>query len=126
MPSTQTPTTFDIGSMRYRVRVQRDVGQQSPSGAIAQDWQDVTTVWAAISQEGGNEMFSPPEIYPESRTTITIRYYPGIDTSMRVLWTDPRTQKDSQFDIKSVSDLEESRHHLLQLTCEQRPIERNA
>lgn len=121
----ETPTTFDIGSMRDRVRIQRDVGKQSASGAIEQDWQDFAFVWAAIDSQNGSELFSGQEIYPESRTIITIRYLPNISESMRVLWLNPRTKQDVQFDIKNITDVN-NRHFIMQLTCTQRPIERNA
>lgn len=115
----------DAGSMRERIRIQRDVGAQSASGAIKQDWQDFAEVFASIVPLGGTELFAAQQIYSESPTTIKLRYIAGLDTAMRILWLDPRTLTDVQFDIKSITDVE-NRHYRMELTVIQRPLERNA
>lgn len=127
--SSQPLQQIDIGKLRARIRIQQNMGAQSASGAQLIEWVDVFNVWASIEPMGGNELFQAREIYPEQPTTITIRYLQdmlGQDLrSMRILWLDPRTQKDRQFDIKSVTDVE-MRHYVLELLCEERPIERPA
>lgn len=123
--TSQPLQQIDIGRMRQRIRIQQNRGVQSASGAQQIEWVDFAQVWASIEPMAGNELFQAREIYPESQISITIRYLEGIDPSMRVLWLDPRTEKDVQFDIKSITDVD-MRHYVFELTCEERPIERPA
>lgn len=125
MPNSATPTTFDIGSMRDRIRIQKNIGQQTASGAVETEWVDFANVWASIQEQGGNELFAAQQIYPEARALIFIRYVPGIDESMRILWFDSAAQKDVTYDILDQTRLEENRRHILQVTAKRRPTERN-
>src|SRR5271168_694038 len=109
MSLQSTPTTFDIGKMRARIRIQWNQGEQSESGAQMVKWVDLPygDVWAAIDEVGGNEMFQAREVYPERQTTITTRFHRLIDSmkadSYRVFWLDPYTMRDRQFDVKSIT-----------------------
>lgn len=125
-----TPSTFDIGKMRQRIRIQQNLGVQSGSGAQQIQWVDVPDgrVFAAIDEIGGSELFQAREIYPERSTTITIRYLRSIDSvhadSYRVFWLDPSTRMDRQFDVKSI--VADIKHRVMALVCVERPIERPA
>ncbi len=121
----QAPQRIDIGQMRQRIRIQRSLGAQSPSGAQVIKWVDIPggQVWASIQPDSGTELFQAQEIYPENPATIIIRYLPGVEAGMRVVWLDPRTKRDVHFNIKAVTDPEE-RHYQLVLTCVQRPKQR--
>lgn len=120
-----TPSTFEIGRLRHQVRLQRFVPtDRSSTGAPVGDWEDVATLFAAVTPGSGKELFAAAQIYPEANTQISIRYMPGIDASMRVLWNDPITHEDRQFDIQQVLDLNEA-HVEIALVCIERPINRN-
>jgi len=121
----QSPQQLDVGEMRQRIRIQRSVGSQSPSGAQVIEWVDLLKGerWASIEPDPGTEMFQAHEIYAENPATITIRYLAGVEAGMRVVWLDPATKKDVHFDIHTVTDPQKL-HIKLVLTCVERPKER--
>lgn len=99
------------GKLNKRITLQQYVETldkyDTPVGG---DWQDVATVWAAVEPIRGREYVLLQNTQSELTTRIRIRYRPGIETSMRVLYG------GRVFDIQSVIDPEE-RHVELQLMC---------
>lgn len=108
--------TVNPGELNKRVWLQNPV----TNAAGEATWQNSlgNKVWANIQPLTGREIFQAQQVYPEADTLITIRYRLNVTTAMRVLYG-TRT-----YDIKDVNDVEE-RHRRIDLTCVERPAERN-
>jgi SPP1 family predicted phage head-tail adaptor len=74
------------GTLRKRITIQAETSTPDSAGGYALSWTDVATVWADIKPESGREVFIAQ--HNEGRVThrVTLRYYAGITTDMRVLY----------------------------------------
>jgi SPP1 family predicted phage head-tail adaptor len=102
----------DIGKLRSRITIQRQVETPDDQGGRAISWVDVCTVWAYISPVSERERIYSQAVQYRRSHKIYIRYRTDIDTSMQVLY-DGRT-----FQIKATIDLEEQKFYT-HLDCEE-------
>lgn len=118
--SSPAEFNIDAGELRQQVTIQQIAITRDEFGGEVKAWADFVTLRAKIEPLSGRELTEAAQIYPESNTRITIRYYPGIDPSMRVL-----DETGAQYDITNLSDVE-YRHVKLLITAIQRPAGRDA
>lgn len=79
---------MSIGEMRHRITFQRFSATVNENGYEVHEWQNVKTVWALISNLSGTEYFQAAQVQAENTLKFTIRYLPGIDPAMRILFRD--------------------------------------
>lgn len=115
------------GKMRRRVEVQALTAPE-PANAYNEkppvNWQTIAVRWAQIEPQKGQEPFIGAQIQPDTTHRITLRFFPGLSTKMRLLVRDPNAAATSDFpeggyrvfNILDVQNLDE-RDRTLQLSC---------
>lgn len=73
------------GKLRYRVKLQRRVDSQNPSGQVVHNFTDLGEVWAEIMPGRGREFFAAAQIQATAPAEIRIRYLPDVDETCRVV-----------------------------------------
>lgn len=99
--------------MNKRVTVQRPVRTADGAGGNEISWENVATVWAALSPVSGKEDLVHGRLKGEVTHKVTVRYRSGLTTEMRLLLG------DRVLDIRAVIDPQE-RHRFLDLYCLER------
>lgn len=107
---------IDPGKMRHRITFQRFRGSLDDFGDPLQaddsQWEDVSTVWAAIDPISGREFYAAEQSQSEVSHKIRCRYRSGLDTAMRIICGKRR------FRLISIIDWEE-RHESLLIMCKE-------
>ena len=75
---------MNIGKLRHRITLLRQVNEVNDYGASTQTWKRVATVWADVRPLSGREYFSAQQVQSEVTTQIWLRYLDGIMPTMRV------------------------------------------
>lgn len=101
---------MNIGKLRHRITLQRQINAQNDYGAVVTTWQDVATVWAEIKPISGREYFSAQQVQSDVTTQIWLRYRKDIEPTMRV------TYQDKHYEIVSVLNYQ-GLNKTLQLMC---------
>ena len=74
------------GDLRHRIFIQHQVEQQDPaSGEVTTRWEAYATVWAAVSPLSARDLIAAQAGQSEASGRITIRYRPGVLSTMRIL-----------------------------------------
>lgn len=74
------------GDFRHRIVIQHRVDQQDPaSGEVTNRWEPYATVWAAVSPLSARDLIAAQAGQSEASGRITIRYRPGVLSTMRIL-----------------------------------------
>lgn len=100
-----------FGELRQRVSLQTKTITKA-EGIPQENWITVDTVWAAIADLTGKEYFQAASVQSEVTSRIRIRYRPGMNPGMRVLYG------SRVFAILSVIDKDE-RHREMELMCKE-------
>ena len=74
------------GELRHRITFQKLTTSTNENGFQIEEWVDVKTVWAAVSNLHGREYFEAAAIQRENTVKFTIRYLKGLDASMQILF----------------------------------------
>ena len=108
------------GEYRKRITIQQNTGTVSTDpndlGALAVATKPVVRAWAKISNTKGKEYELGLQVVGESSDVVEMRYQPGIEPKMQVIYTDDRTGVTRTLDINNVTDPDE-RHIKLYLFC---------
>lgn len=102
------------GSLRQLVTLQQLLaGTDDGGGGIAEspdneNWSDFATLYAHVEPLSGRELFQAQQINDQLTHRITVRYYPGVLSAMRVKYG------TRIFIIESIIDVDE-RHREIQL-----------
>ncbi|MFC1121884.1 phage head closure protein [Pasteurella multocida] len=104
---------MNIGKLRHRITLQKQVNTLNEYGASVTEWHDVKTIWAEVRPLAGREYFSAQQVQSEVTTQIFIRYLPEILPTMRVKFG------ERFFEIVSVINANEQNIYL-QLMCKER------
>lgn len=88
-----------ISALNKRITIQELKLSINENGFEVEEWIDFRTVWAGISNLNGREYFDAAAVQMENTVKITIRYIPGIDTSMRILF------KNKYYNITSIDNI---------------------
>lgn len=103
------------GDMRDRIAIQSASTQRDATGGAIDSWSDVVTIWASIEPLAGKELEEAQKRWAEVTYQIDIRYYAGLDSTMRVF----DTQNGVYYDIRGVINMN-NRRRKIQLMCRQR------
>ena len=103
---------MNVGKLRHRITIQRQVNDVNDFGAPVTSWKNVATVWADIRPLSGREYFSAQQVQSEVTTQIWLRHLDGIKPTMRVKFG------KRIFEILSVLNTQE-RNISLQLMCKE-------
>lgn len=105
---------IDAGKRRSRVVFQRFSGAVDsfgdPQYRDDKQWEDVCTLWAAVSPVSGKTFYAAQQAQTEVSHSISVRYRAGLHTSMRI------RLGVRIFRIVSILDPEE-RHEELKIMC---------
>jgi SPP1 family predicted phage head-tail adaptor len=80
---------MEIGALRQRITLERLSTFVNESGFETESWEEVGTVWAAVTNLHGREYFAAAAVQAENTVKFTIRYLKGMDCSMRISFTYP-------------------------------------
>ena len=75
---------MNIGKLRHRITLLRQVNEVNDYGASTQTWKRVATVWADVRPLSGREYFSAQQVQSEVTTQIWLRHIEGIKPTMKV------------------------------------------
>lgn len=91
------------GRLRHLVDIERETRptDTDDSGGYRPGWETVVQTWASIEPLRGTESVLAQQLEEQRSHKITIRYYPGIDASMRIKW------QGRIFNIRSVLAIRE-------------------
>ena len=103
---------MQIGKLRHRITLQKQVNTVNDYGAAVTTWKNVATVWADVRPLSGREYFSAQQIQSEVTTQIWLRHIEGIKPTMKVKFG------KREFEILSVLNTQE-RDVSLQLMCKE-------
>lgn len=103
---------MNIGKLRHRITLLRQVNEVNDYGASTQTWMMVATVWADVRPLSGREYFSAQQVQSEVTTQIWLRHIEGIKPTMKVKFG------KREFEILSVLNTQE-RDVSLQLMCKE-------
>ncbi len=77
---------MSIGKMRHRIILQSVTAVINDNGFETKQPQVFATVWADVSNLHGREFYQAQAVQAENTVKFTIRYLPGIDASMHILF----------------------------------------
>lgn len=101
-----------IGKLRHRITIQEYTETRDSFGAEIKNWTDKAFVYASVTPVSGREYYAASQVHSEVTAKVLIRYLPGIESTMRVLF-DGRV-----FEILSVINTEEKNTELV-LMCKE-------
>ena len=87
------------GELRHRITLQALETRVNENGFEEEMWIDHKTLWASIKNLHGREYFQAAAVQKENTVKFIIRYIPGIDTSMKILF------KGKNYDITSIDNI---------------------
>lgn len=90
---------MEIASLNKRITIQELKLSINENGFEIEEWIDYKRVWAGVSNLHGREYFDAAAIQMENTVKFTIRYLPGIDTSMRIVF------QDKNYNITSIDNI---------------------
>jgi SPP1 family predicted phage head-tail adaptor len=90
---------MEIGDLKHRITLQQRTTTVSEQGFEEETWADYQTIWAAISNLHGREYYAAAAVQAENTVKFTIRYLPGIDTAMRILF------RGKQYNITALDNI---------------------
>lgn len=90
---------MEIASLNKRITIQELKLSINENGFEIEELIDYKRVWAGVSNLHGREYFDAAAIQMENTVKFTIRYLPGIDTSMRIVF------QDKNYNITSIDNI---------------------
>jgi SPP1 family predicted phage head-tail adaptor len=80
---------MNAGDLRHRITLQKQrTGQDNYGQPLENEYDDFTTVWAAVNPILGKEYFAAETIQSDVTHRIRLRYCKGITPDMRVKFGD--------------------------------------
>lgn len=102
------------GRLRHRLQVQAPLESRDDIGGVTRVWVAVGDVWAHIEPLKGRELFEAQSIEARLNTRVTMRAFPDLDPTWRLVWLD----KDRAYQVYSVRDVDE-RHRMTEVLCQE-------
>ena len=102
--------SINSGDLNRRILVEWRPTVQGSAGTLESNWEPKFRAWARIDQLSGRELIAAQAIHAETTHRVTLRYRPGVDASMRVVY------RDRQFNVLAALD-PETAHVALHLYC---------
>lgn len=101
---------IEAGRLNKRVTLERATSTTNEYGEHVETWQPVGTVWAGIEPVSGREVELAKSFSASVSHKVTIRYQPGLDSTVRVNYG------GRVFSVDAVLDEREA-HEKLTLYC---------
>lgn len=98
---------MEIGRLRNRVTLQKHIHDIDPEGFPIDEWRDVATVWAAVSNLSGREFYAAAAVQAENTVSFIVRYFPGIDTTYKILF------RGKQYNIIAIDNIRYENKYLI-------------
>lgn len=73
------------GNKRHQITIQKVTVNQDDTGNEIESWSNFANIWADVRDISGREYFAAKQTNAEVTTKVTIKYFPGINASMRIL-----------------------------------------
>lgn len=73
-----------IGKLNQRVTIEQKSVTRNGLGDEVVAWLPITTVWAAVEPLRGTEYMAARQAQSDVTVKVTMRYYGGLDTTMRL------------------------------------------
>lgn len=108
-------------ALRHRIKIQSRIENRDAAGGIDFAWADYAEVWAAIEPARVVASFAAAQLQRDFDTLITIRYLPGMRTSMRILFEryDGTELVTKTYEVMGVRLVDEIQYEML-LQCLER------
>lgn len=90
----------NVGQLRHRVEVQSYAELQDTVGQPIKTWATYSLRWARLRDLRGRELFAAQEKFALAAVEITMRYFVGLNETMRIL------HKGKAYNILHVDDVE--------------------
>ncbi len=74
--------------MRHRITLQNKSITVNKNGFKVEDWEDIKTVWASVSNLRGREYYAAAAVQAENTVKFIIRYTKDIDTGMQIVFNE--------------------------------------
>jgi SPP1 family predicted phage head-tail adaptor len=84
-PYKYTPR-LNSGQLRHKIRFQKLEGQEDELGQYRETWVDDASAWCMIKTMQGREYYAAAASQSENTYRFVMRYRPGIDSSMRIVY----------------------------------------
>lgn len=94
------------GDLNKRITLQKPATTTNERGFEIENWEDLKTVWAAVSNLHGREYFAAATVQAENTVKFIIRYLEGLDTTMRILF------QGRQYNIISIDNIKYQNHYM--------------
>lgn len=91
------------GQLDRRILIQRRVTVRNEHGEEVEGWVDVATAWARFERVSGGEEFKAEQRTNRQQVRFTIRYRPGIEPTMTVVYDGER------YEVEDVGETGEGR-----------------
>ncbi|MCD8502943.1 MAG: phage head closure protein [Bacillaceae bacterium] len=91
---------MEIGSLRHRITLQKLTVSTNSNGFEVATWEELKTVWAAVSNLQGREFFAAAAVQAENTVKFIIRYLPEVDTTMRIVF------RDKVYNISAIDNIQ--------------------
>jgi SPP1 family predicted phage head-tail adaptor len=101
---------MDSSRLKRRVVIQYPSTTQDAYGQPVVGFVTLATVWAAVEQLSGRQLFAAKQAQSEISVKVTIRYRTDVTTAMSVVYLTHTYQIDAVIDF-------EARHESLELLC---------
>jgi len=107
---------MQAGKLNRLVVIESRATTVDASGDRTDAWSTYVECWARIDGGAGREYWNARQTITDLSHTVTVRYYAGVTTDMRVRYDDPKTGASRYFNIRSVTNPDES-DEMLVLRC---------
>ena len=101
--------------LNQRIRIERRVKTENTRGEVTYTWELLAVVWAQANPLRGRDYFAAGQMQDQITTRFRIRYRPGIDSTMRVVW------KSGRYDIKGQPIEVDGQREWIDLMCSAGP-----
>ena len=108
------------GKLRKRLQIQTFAAAADAHGTPVKTWTTAATVWGAIEPQSGQKQIIADGMEAARIThKITIRFYPGLDSTMRIAYLDQQVSPNVTrvFAIKNILNSPEERRISQVLMC---------
>lgn len=79
---------MDIGKLKHRITIQKQVEGSGPTGQPILSWETVAITWAQVQGISGREFFASSTEQTGTTWKIIMRYIPGLKSFYRILLDD--------------------------------------
>lgn len=98
---------FNAQELNHRIEIQDYTTTTGPYNEEIQTWEHFADAFARVEPVVGREYFAAQSVQTEAPVKFTLRYLPGINTTMRIVYA------GDNYDIQSAIDIKGKRREML-------------